>query len=431
MRSSLFVLLLALAASSTAWAQNSNNYGSIYSRFGLGEREDFSSSQANALGGLGVALRSPQYNGLANPALWADLAFTDFAASAVVRSVSTTDGSDATSQGGSGGLGALELGLPLLRERLGLTIAFRPYSRVNYRAIQEGTFTPDTGGEEVDFTTNFEGGGGLYQISAGLGAKLTNGLRIGASVDSYFGNVSYLQRTTFLDEGYEETRATRTARLSGISGTVGVVFTAPSVFNEGDGFHIGGAVTLPAQLSGEEVRTLGFSLDQDTLSVAENGDVTLPLVARAGIAFTGRERWTLAADVLYEPWSKFESTFAFGGFDPDTGVNALRDRFRVSGGFQVVPGGRDRTAGFLARSAYRLGAYTERAFYAPTGTGVQTLAVTGGLSFPTLIPTARLDLGIEAGVRGATDGILVRDTFIRGTATINFGERWFVRRRFG
>ena len=431
MRFSLLLLLLALAASSPTWAQNSNNYGSIYSRFGLGEREDFSSSQAAALGGLGVALRSGQYNGLANPALWADLAFTDFAASAIVRGIETTDGSDATSQGGSGGLGALELGLPLVRGQLGLTIAFRPYSRVNYRAIQDGIFTPDVGSEDVDFTTNFEGEGGLYQLSAGLGARLTSGLRVGASVDGYFGNVSYLQRTTFASESYEETRSARSARLSGVSGTAGFVLTARNLFNEGDGLHFGGAVTLPVGLSGEEVRTLGFSLDRDTISVAQEGEVTLPLVARAGIAFTGRERWTLAADVLYEPWSQFESSFAFGGFDPDAGVNELRDRFRISGGFQVVPGGRDRTAGFFARSAYRLGAYTERAFYAPTGMGVQTIAVTGGLSFPTLIPTARLDLGIEAGVRGATDGILVRDTFIRGTATINFGERWFVRRRFG
>jgi hypothetical protein len=301
---------------------------------------------------------------------------------------------------------------------------------VNYRAVEEGTFTPDEG-DDVAFTSNLEGGGGLYQLTAGLGGRVSGGLRVGAGADAYFGTVEYAQRTEFADPAYDETRTARATHLAGLSGTVGAVLTKGGLFREGDGFHVGAAVSLPARLSGERVQTIGTSLDRDTLTVVEDGGVTLPLSARFGVAYTGAERWTWAADVLYEPWSDFESDFAFGGYDPAAGHDDLRDRLRVGTGFQVLPAGDERTAGYLQRTAYRLGGYAERALFAPDGTDLMTYALTAGLSLPTVFSTARLDLGLEAGSRGTTDGVLVRDLFIRGTATLNFGERWFVRRRLG
>jgi hypothetical protein len=419
-----------LFTSGAGRAQSLNNYGSVYSRFGVGERGAFSSSMSEAMGGAGTALRSAYYNGLANPALWADLTFTDFTAAAYVHGVESTDAADASSQATGGGLGALGLGLPLVGGRLGLTVALRPYSGVDYRTVENGTFTPDTG-PDVAFTTNFEGDGGLYQLTAGLGARLAPGLRVGASVDALFGVIEYLQRTTFDDASYEETRNTLSTQLAGVTGTLGVVATKGNLFREGDGLHVGAALTLPARLSGERVRTLGFSLDRDTLTAVETGDVALPLAARFGVAYTDAERWTWAADVLYEPWSDFESDFAFGGFDPAEGRDDLRDRLRAGAGLQVLPAGDERTAGFFARTAYRLGGYAERAHFAPGGTDLTTYALTAGLSLPTVFSAARFDLGLEAGTRGSTDGVLVRDLFIRGTATLNFGERWFLRRRLG
>jgi hypothetical protein len=431
MRPALPLLLLAaLLAPPAARAQNLSDYGSVYSRFGVGERAAFSSSMAEAMGGAGTALRSPFYTGLANPALWADLSFASFGAAADLRGVEATDAADQTSRATAGGVAALALGLPLVRDRLGFTVALRPYSRVEYRAVEEGTFTPDVG-DDVAFETNLEGNGGLYQLTAGLGARLAPGLRVGASVDGYFGTLEYLQRTNFDDPTYEETRNTRSTRLGGVSATLGAVATVPGLFAEGDGLHVGAAVALPARLSGERVQTLGFSLDRDTLTVVEEGSVTLPLSARFGVAYASPERWNVAADVLYEPWGAFESDFAFGGFDPAAGLDDLRDRLRVGGGFQVVPAGEERTAGYFARTAYRLGGYAERAFFAPGGTDLLTYALTAGLSFPTVFSAARLDLGIEAGTRGSTDGVLVRDRFVRGTATFNFGERWFLRRPLG
>jgi hypothetical protein len=318
--------------------------------------------------------------------------------------------------------------LPLAAGRVGLSLSLAPYSRVNYRVIEEDSVDVP-GGDRQAYRLNFEGTGGLYRFRTGLGARVAEGLRVGASADVLFGRVEYLQRTEFPGSTtLEEVQVGRITRLAGVTATVGAAYRART--GEDRSLNVGAALTLPARLSGDRTRTLGTSLDQDTLAAPSDGGATLPLGARGGLALSG-PRWTFALEGLYEPWTNFESDFSWGGYDPATGADGLRDRVRVGGGVQVIPGGADRMAGYFGRTAYRLGAYTERVAAGPGGEGVTTTALTGGLSLPTLFPGARFDLGVEAGTRGATDGVLVRDRYIRGTVTLTFGERWFIRRRIG
>jgi hypothetical protein len=418
-----------LTAAGPAAAQGANDYGSVYSRFGLGERADFGSPGAAAMGGAGaVSLGGPLTYGLENPALMADLALTGFLAGVDARTVGSEDAAGLTARSSGGGLAALALVVPLAPERVGLSISFAPYTRVNYRVIQEDSVAIPGQPNEA-YRLNFEGGGGLYRLRAGLGVRPAGRLRLGASADVYFGHVDYLQRTEFPDSGtLEEVQIGRATNLSGVSASFGAAYRAP--VGENRNVNLGVAVALPASLSGSRVRTLGSSLDLDTLAAPADGSARIPLSARAGAALSG-PRWTLAAEGLYEPWSDFESDFDWGGYTPAGGVTGLNDRVRIGAGFQVIPGGGDRMAGFVARTAYRLGAFTETAVAGPGGESVRTTALTGGLSLPTLFPGARFDLGIEAGLRGAAEGALVRDNYIRGTVTLTFGERWFIRRRIG
>ena len=427
-RSTLAALLLATAAASPAAAQGQNNYGSIYSRYGLGERSDFGSSQGEMLGGAQVGLRSTLYNGLTNPALWSDQQVTTFSAAVGVQGVRSTDASGAdASRATAGDVAGVQLGVPILAGRLGLTFAYRPYSRVNYRTAVPGTLLTED--DTTAFALNQEGSGGLQRVSAGLGLRLGQAVQIGASADALFGTVEYLQRTSFAEPGFAETRQAEATRLRGFSGTVGATVSARSIASADDALTLGLAVTLPTRLRGTRTRTLGESLDRDTLATETGGRATLPLVARGGLAYRSGGRYTLAVDGLYEPWSQFESDLAVGGFDAASGLNELRDRVRVGGGLEVVPAGRSRNASVFAQTAFRVGAYAERGLYAPDGAGVSTLALTGGISVPNRVSGARFDVGFEVGTRGSVENSLVRDVFARGSLTLNFGERWFIRRR--
>ncbi|MGB3541641.1 hypothetical protein [Rubrivirga sp.] len=426
------IILLAFVSASV-FAQGQNNYGSIYSLYGLGERIEFGSSQASMLGHAGAGLRSSSYVNLSNPALWADQTVTTFSAGA---SLATVRGADAISAdesiGTSGDVSVVHLGIPIIPGRLGAVVAYRPYSRVNYRAaIQdslsiEGTMTP--------FTLNQEGAGGLQQLTAGLGGRI-GPVQLGVSADALLGTEEQLQRTNFNDPSFLETRQSQVTKLRGVTATFGGAATATAIATEDDALTFGASVMLPITLDGTRTVTLGESLDRDTLrapdgSLSLDGDLDVPVSVRAGLSYRSGLRWMATVDGLYEPWSSFESTFPVGGFDAANGLDVLSDRFRIGGGIEIVPAGRERRASALQRSSYRLGGYAERGLYAPDESDIMTLALTGGISLPSRITGARFDLGLEAGTRGSTTGVLVRDSFLKGTLTINFGERWFIQRRF-
>ena len=426
----LLAVLLGVPAAlaPAALAQGQNNYGSIYSRYGVGERQDFGSSQAEALGGAQASLRSATYNGLVNPALWSDQQITTFAASVGLASVRSTDATAAgASRATAGDVAAVQLGLPVLPGRLGLTFAYRPYSRVNYRTSVPGSLLTED--DTTAYALNQEGSGGLQRITGGLGLKLAQGVQVGASADVIFGTVEYLQRTAFAEPGFNETRQSRATQLRGVTATLGAAGTLRSLRADDDALTLGLALTLPTRLAGTRTLTLGESLDRDTLAVVSDGGATLPLLARAGLSYRSGARWLTTVDALYEPWSSFDSDFSVGGFDADAGLDDLQDRVRVGGGVELLPAGRGRNAGFFGRTSYRLGAYGERGLYAPSGRSVSTAAVTGGVSVPNRFSGARFDLGFEVGTRGSVSNGLVRDLFARGSLTLNFGERWFIRRR--
>ena len=418
----------ALLLAGGAHAQGQNNYGSIYSLYGLGERAEPTSSQGAMLGLSGTSVRS-NYTSLTNPALWSDLAITTFSAGASLTTVRAEDATtSATSVASAGDLSAVHLGLPIMPGRLGVTLSYGPYSRVNYRSTSDDSLMVE--GDMIPYEINLEGAGGLQQFSAGLGVRIGRVLQVGASGDIIFGTEEYLQRTDFGASFFDETRESQATRISGLTGTLGAAATARSLANDGDALTVGAALTLPTNLSLTRTRTLGESLDRDTLTTQLDGDATLPLLLRGGLTYQTGQRWLATVDGLYEPWTAFESTLPFGGYDSAAGQNLLRDRLRIGGGVEVTPAGRDLRASLPSRTAYRLGGYAERGLYAPTGSDVTTLALTGGLSVPNRFTGARFDLGFEVGTRGSTDGVLVRDTFLKGTFTLNFGERWFVRRRF-
>jgi hypothetical protein len=112
------------------------------------------------------------------------------------------------------------------------------------------------------------------------------------------------------------------------------------------------------------------------------------------------------------------------------GSGTLADRWRLSTGAEVVPAGTDNLAGYFAQVAYRFGGYVEHIYVRPDEqTDLYEFAATAGVSLPTSLAGTRIDLNTVVGTRGRTSSTLVRDTFYGVSLHVNFGERWFQRRK--
>lgn len=442
----LFGLLLCLTCGPVyGQTTGSNGNGSIYSRFGLGTLSDFSSSQSDAMGGGGYALRSLNYNPMGNPALWSDQVFTRLAAGATFQHLMASGADAQSSKLSSGRIEALQFSFPLYKQKLGVGLSFQPYTRYNYRTRNTGSVDveaarPDSSGVQVgdvptDYVVNFRGSGGLHSIRAGLGYEISEILRIGASLDLLFGILGNERSTQFAGGVLRSVDVSDETRLFGVSGSVGGHLSLTDVFMDDDALSLGASVKLPNSLSGTRVLELskGRPLAPDTLN-SFKGSVSLPLRSRFGVAYQPSNRWTFTADGLYEPWSSLTTTFtqetSFSQTFPVGGRETLTNRWRASVGSELVPAGTDQLSGYFANVGYRLGMYVERMYVRPAeDANLRTYALTGGVSLPTSLPGTRVDLNLQGGTRGPTNSDLVNDTFYSVSLHINFGERWFKERK--
>ena len=431
MRTYFLMLVLMVSMGQSSRAQSTSD-GSIYSRFGLGELRTFSSTQLQGMGGGGYGYSSFNGLNLSNPASWGMQVLTRVSAGMIYENVSATDNTNQTSKLSSGTFNALQISFPLKTNQVGLGFAFLPYSQVSYRVDVDGSILSDPATQDTSkFRINFKGNGGLEQILGGLGWRVNEHLSIGANANFIFGILDNTRRTTFPTPSFRDAVLTNSTRVFGLSGTIGALVHLPSVLRKDDVLSLGGSFTLPTTLNGTRVLTLGENDSIDSLSTSNSGDISLPFGAGAGLSYQIAARWTFVADGRYEPWSNFKSDFAFPGFDPASG-GSLRDRFRVSTGVEFLPAGRDLLASYFKKTAYRLGFYYDRSYTNPLpDVHLRTLALTGGISLPTFNPGTRIDINVEIGTRGTTQNGLVRDTFIRIGANINFGERWFLKRKLG
>ena len=425
-----------LVTAPVAQAQ-SNGKGTIYSRFGLGKLVEFSSSRSHAMGKGGYALRSLNYNPDANPALWSDQVYTRLLGGASFQSVTASDGRGNSGRLVSGNVQALQFSFPLYERTLGVGLSFQPYSRSNYAAVRRGQEPIGPRQEtEAPYRVSFTGSGGLHRLRGGLGYRLNDVLSVGATADLIFGIIESRRRTTWPNTGaLRNVVVSNGMQLSGVTSTVGGHLALADVFASDDALSIGTAVTLPTALSGERYRTLDEDLARDTLSV-QRGDVTLPWKGRLGASYQPNVRWTFTIDGLFDPWSTFSSTFSSGFEETDPiqfpvgGTGTLTDRWRVSTGAEVVPAGEEQLAGYFAQAAYRFGGYVEQMYVQPDGqTTLYEYGLTAGISLPTSLSGTRIDLNTSVGTRGTTSNSLVRDTFFGVSLHVNFGERWFQRRK--
>ena len=423
-------LVMLFAFSSDVQAQSQND-GSIYSRFGLGERVTFFSSKSQAMGGGGYALSSTQYANLSNPASLSDQFFTRFSGGLRYESVSAQQSGQPGGTLASGSLSGVNFSFPIKANQTGVGVSFSPYTAVNYRVDAESSVVSDPeSGDAIPFVTSYKGNGGLYKMSAAVGHRASDALSVGASFDIVFGLLEQNQQTLFNSVSFVDRSVSQSTRMGGWTGSAGFKYVIPG-FPDGKGMVVAGTIRLPKTLAATRTQSLVDSQDRDTLGTELKGDVQLPLQAGIGIAYQPEPRWTLIADMTYEAFSSFESDFDFPGY-ATTAASNLSDRTRISAGAEYWPAARRPFAPWRARIAYRLGLYTEQSYISPDlKENIGSLGVTGGLSIPSLIPGTTIDFNLDVGRRGTTSNGLVRDRYIRFGLNINFGERWFERLPLG
>ena len=192
----IFRVLIFVFFSVSLIAQNESN--SPYSRFGLGELQNFSSATQSAMGSVGIASYDPLSININNPSSYSSVFSQRFTMQ--TGAIHTTKLLQTSTQNqfvNSTNFNYLMFAFPLTKF-WGTSFGLLPFSEMSY------SFSDVSNNPSANFL--FEGNGGLTRVYFGNAINLNKNLSIGANLNYLFGNLNstrkvFLMMSAFLIQG--------------------------------------------------------------------------------------------------------------------------------------------------------------------------------------------------------------------------------------
>jgi len=426
------VLALFFVFSAQQAAAQAENYGSPYSRFGLGDQQPLSLAHHRGMGGITTTTYDSASLNLGNAASLSDLKLTsiEFGAIGNISNIATSNASQYRS---NFNFGYLMFGFPV-NKRWGTAIGFQPYSFTNYNLVSNVDSSFGSWREE------YNGRGGLNQLSWSNGVNVGKGFHLGITATYLFGTINQERLIIFpfqdslflfnvrnsdklrindvqLSVGmqYRKTLKLKPGQSQKKSIAFGIVAELPSTLNASNSF-----VSERFTLVGNTIRVRDTVSDKSDVE----GDVQLPWSLSAGFQYSVDNKLLLAIEGKYTNWSEFSQ---FGR--PDSMANSMQ----FAAGMQYTPkynaigdGARWKTMRYRTGIRYNSGALVLK------GQQISELGMTFGVGIPMKRPYAMPYMNItgEIGQRGGVTNGLVRERYTRITLGLTLNDRWFIKRKY-
>jgi hypothetical protein len=385
--------------------------GSVYSRFGIGDILSYGGSRLYGMGGTGISLVGDDFINRLNPAGLAKISHTRISGALEFTHFSST------SAGASGTYAAsdfqgLAFAIPISPENgVVLSLELTPYSNVDY-AVSRSDSLPEIGTTEHQA---LYGSGGLSYLALGLSVSPSRALHLGGRVNYLFGRTRQYQTSSFDDPSLTSTQFDRSTYYSGFTFTLGAIYEGlgdvlhmPSLRN----LDVGLTFSTASNLDAQESRTY-TGLDSTTNAY---GSADLPYTVGIGLSYVRSNRFRLAGDVMRQNWAGAK----YFGSHP----SELRNSTRIGIGFETIPS--KDAGGYLKRVIYRAGLVYHSTYFQINGTGIDEYLFCAGFGLP-IVTGTHLNIGLQGGVRGSSNGPLQKDTIVRLSIALSASETWFIR----
>lgn len=400
--------------------QAQNEISQPYSSYGVGSLNRSSNGVLDAMGGVSYAMQNPYFINFRNPASYAAFDSLSFIAD-VSGSVYMSKLNQMKMQQKNNYFqpGYIAIGLPVTRHwRTSLGIL--PFSSVGYD-IEDVRVVDNIG----PVTYKYSGDGGINQLYWGNAFKICKGLSIGLNASYIFGTIYSYSNTEF-DGSYFTNSYVRDAyQTKGIYLDAGLQY----FFNAGPKHRIGLGVVysntayiwakesiLVNSYSGSYVSTATYDtiLYKDGIS----GNLYIPQSVGGGISYCYKDKLTVATDVTWRNWEKFE-------FLKPT--DSLHNSLSSSIGFQYIPDPLSNK--FFKKMAFRLGSKFTTGELSLRNKPISEYGVCIGVGLPinTFNTHSSINIMFEYGRTGTMENNLVQQNYYRISLCFILQERWYQR----
>jgi long-subunit fatty acid transport protein len=384
-------------------------------------------AQLGAMGQVSQGIRNHTFINNQNPASYSTFDLTLFEAG-----ISYTNGSVSNATSSSGvenySFNYFALGVPVSAKKgIGVSFGMQPYSAMGYDVKLNANY-PGFQAQEV-----LKGTGGLTRLYGGYGMRLfkdSAGLRslsAGFNGGFVFGQIIQ-QQQLLVNPVYNifSLDIDRRTYMNTFLWQAGVQYEQKTadekyVWVAGASYTLAQSVQATQDYAYRTVRFDGISTI-DTIDIIKDktGTIQLPAQWQAGIAFSKKDNWTLAADVSGQSWSEFRF------YDRN---DSLRNSIAAHIGFSYIPDFID-FKNILNRTEYRFGIRYNTGNVNIAQTNIATLGFSAGAGIPLGKSKSRLNITAEYFMRGTTQNNLLREEYFRITLGVNMVDKWFNRYKY-
>ena len=411
MKTAKFLLLLAsvLGTSCRLFAGD----GSVYSSFGVGDILTYAGNRSAAMGGTGVASLTDGYINELNPAGLGQLTRTQYSGDFQYQGYGLNDGTASTFLS-SGNFQSAGIAFPVYSDYgIGFAFSITPFSRRAYNVKDNEV--------NAGIIQTFSGSGGLSSAQFSFSFSPAENLYFGVTTHYLFGNYDDVQQLEYDSVGYFTTNGDKNISMNGFAFTFGGVFAgidkALGLSTEKH-VNIGATIFSGSTLNSTEQIYQDFTTSKETTDVI-TGSAKIPLGFALGLEYDVRDKIILTGDAQFQQWSQF----SYMGVHPSEVQNSMR----LGVGAEFLPT-RTLAEPYYRQVTYRAGGYVNESYLKINGETINEYFITGGIGVPifsTPGSEARINIGLEYGIRGTTSNGLERDSITRLTISLSGSDTWF------
>ena len=392
----LFILLLIYSVYPMSFFSSS--------RENPGMREYITTTRGLGMGGTGLALPDGKSLNAYNVATWRHIRNTSITIS-MHYDYTITDYGWQSFSSSTANFNGMQLAIPLQRGKWVFGFSLTPYLWADYK------YTLNFSQPAGDYQETIFYDGNLTRTQVSLAWSPVPRLGLAVSFNYYFGTFWDRYKITFNDPGFYDSPHEVEYEFHG----PGAGFSFDLLML--DSLFLGGFLDLKPSLN--FYKLLHSPITETTRKIS--GKSSLPLHWGLGSSYSFGGNWTVASDLTYQYFSR--------GFDIEKiDMSQLENWYRFGLGIERSHFHK-RKRSLLQSIDIRTGVSVGKLGYKYNHNSVQEYGFHLGVGIPFFFDRSRLDIALQAGIRGDTKRTIARENFYKITLSISSGELWFQRIR--
>jgi len=410
-----YILILILFALVPEQLLSQNLTSSPYSIFGVGEISSKGTGMNQAMGGVGIGMKSGYSLNNINPASYAgiDSLFFIYEISAFgeFSEFSTNKNSQ---QQFDGNFSGFAFGFQA-KKWWGASVGLMPFSTVGYKISTVNEMENDNS----IYNDTYIGTGGINQIYMGNSFKVSENISLGLNISYLFGSLEEEQQISFGNEIVDYS-LNSTDYINGLYVDYGFQYYLKD--NKFD--YTFGAVYGHKRNLNSSADQIFYDVDGLILYSEEdlegNENYSIPEKFGVGFSASKKDKFTVAFDYTLDKWSEIE----FQNSDMIT-----KDSHKFALGMEYSPKGRNSGKIFTGWY-YRIGAYYNTSYLNIENNTLNSQALTFGVGIPVKRNLSMFNVAFQVGDYGTLNDGLIKERFYNISVNLSLQDIWFLKRKF-